>query len=291
MDVTLTGATGFIGTRLVKALVARGDRVTILSRSPRDGTNPRYATWDSRTPPRVEADAVVHLAGEPVAQRWTPAAKDRILASRVEGTRALVAGLAAADSRPAVLVSASAIGIYGNRGDELLTESSRRGEGFLADVTAAWEAEAAKVPGMRVVLPRIGIVLGTGGGALAKMLPAFRMGGGGRLGPGTQWMSWIHVDDLVGIILHALGDERVSGPVNATAPNPVRNTEFTRELGAALHRPVFAAVPALALKVMFGEMSSVLLDSQKVFPQVITAAGYRYRYEQLGPAFADLLVY
>jgi uncharacterized protein len=294
MDITLTGATGFIGSRLVARLTERGDRVTILTRAPRPGANPRYLAWDARTTPPPEslaADAIVHLAGEPVAQRWTAAARTRILASRVESTRALVNGLAQSNERPKVLVSASAIGFYGARGDEVLTESSARGSGFLADVTAAWEQEArrAETLGIRVVMPRIGVVLGAGGGALAKMLPAFRVGGGGRMGSGKQWVSWIHAADLTGLIEFALGAEALAGPVNATAPTPVRNAEFTHELAQVLHRPAFAAVPELVLRVMFGEMATMLTGSQRVMPEVAGKAGYRFRLPDLRTALKNLL--
>ncbi len=278
----------------MESLTARGDRVTILSRSPKPGANPRYLAWDTGSVPPLEAmdaDAVIHLAGEPVAQRWTAAVKERIRASRVEGTRALIAGLAAASRKPKVLISASAIGIYGSRKDEVLTESSPRGSGFLADVTAAWEEEARRAEslGVRVVLPRIGVVLGTDGGALSKMLPAFKSGGGGRMGTGEQWMSWIHIDDLVGLIVFALAGDGLRGPVNATAPNPVRNAEFTYELAGVLHRPAIVAMPALILKLIFGEMSSVLIDSQRVSPEAALRAGYAFRFTELRAALEDLL--
>jgi uncharacterized protein len=294
MDITLTGATGFIGRHLVAFLTARGDRLTILSRNPKPGDNPRYLRWDTRSVPPLESmdtDAVIHLAGEPVAQRWNGAVKERIRASRIEGTRALMAGLAAVRRKPKVLVSASAIGIYGSRQDEVLTESAPRGSGFLADVTAAWEEEArpAESLGIRVVLLRIGIVLGADGGALAKMLPAFRSGGGGRMGTGEQWMSWIHIDDLVGLIGFALGSDRLSGPVNATAPNPVRNAEFTYELAGVLHRPALVAMPALILKLIFGEMATMLTDSQRVSPEAALRAGYAFCFTDLRAALADVL--
>lgn len=291
MDITITGATGFIGRHLVRALLDRGDRVTILTRSPRAGENPKYIGWDAKSPPALDADAVIHLAGESVAQRWTADAKRRIRSSRVEGTRALVDGIARSARRPAVLISASAIGIYGPRGDETLSESSAAGSGFLEDVTAAWEREArgASDFGVRVVNPRIGIVLGKEGGALERMLPAFKAGVGGKLAGGRQWMSWIHVEDVVGMILFALDHGDVQGAMNATAPNPVTNAEFTRELGSALHRPAVFPVPSLALKLLFGEMSEVLVASQRVLPVAALRWGYSFRFPELAGALQAVL--
>ncbi len=295
MNITLTGATGFIGRHLVKALLARGDRLIILSRTARPGTNPRYLIWDAKSaPPReaLETDAIVHLTGESVAQRWSSEVKQRIRSSRIESTRALVAALASVEKKPAVLVSASAIGIYGQRGDEVLTESSPHGSGFLEDVTVDWERESQRAAdlGIRVVNPRIGIVLGPDGGALEKMLPPFKAGAGGRLGTGEQWMSWIHIDDLVGLILFAIDRDTVRGAMNATAPRPVKNAEFTHELGGVLKRPTFVAVPALVLKLMFGEMASVVIGSERVVPRVAMQAGYQFRYPELRPAFENILV-
>lgn len=289
MDITLTGATGFIGRRLVAALAGRGHRVAVLTRTPRPGASPRYIQWDGRTPPAIDADAVIHLAGEPVAQRWTADAKQRILASRVEGTRSIVAALAAAPRKPSVLISASAIGIYGDRGDERLTESSPPGAGFLAEVTTAWEAEARKAEelGIQVATMRIGIVLGADGGALAKMLPAFRAGLGGRIGAGRQWMSWIHIDDLIGLFIHAL-DRPLAGPINAVSPSPAVNAEFTRELARSLSRPALFPVPEFALRLMFGEMSQVLLASQRVIPERAIKEGFRFRHETLPEALRSL---
>lgn len=294
MRITLTGATGFIGKRLVQSSIARGDEVTILTRRVRPGSNPRYLGWNAATPPPAEsmnADAVIHLAGEPVAQRWSAEVKQRIRASRVEGTRAIVDGLLAAPQRPPVLISASAIGIYGDRGDEELTEASRAGSGFLPEVAVAWERESARAAahGVRVVNPRIGIVLGGDGGALEKMLTPFKAGVGGKLGSGEQWMSWIHVDDLVSMILFALGNDAASGPVNGTAPKPVRNAEFTSTLASVLHRPAVFPVPGFALRLMFGEMSEVLLGSQKVLPESARRAGFQFRYPDLRGALTSIL--
>ena len=235
------------------------------------------------------ADAVVHLAGSPVAQRWTPWAKREIRASRVKGTHHLVTALSTLKQRPMALVCASAIGIYGDRGDEVLTEVSPVAGGFLADVCREWESEAdlAESLGVRVVKLRFGIALGRKGGALERMLPPFRAFMGGRLGSGSQWMSWIHIDDIVGMIRHALASP-LSGVVNATAPNPVRNREFARELGAALHRPAIFPVPAAALRIMLGEMSGVLLASQRVLPKAAETAGYRFAFSELGAALRNL---
>jgi len=231
---------------------------------------------------------VVHLAGEPVAQRWTAAARERIRNSRVLGTRSLVSALR--HQPPAVLVSASAIGYYGSRGDEVLTEASPPGPDFLGQVSVGWEQEArvAEKFGVRVVTPRIGVVLGRGGGALAPMALPFRLGVGGRLGTGKQWMSWIHLDDLVSLIEFAATNAALSGPVNAVAPNPVTNAAFTRELAAALHRPAIFPVPALALKLLLGEMSQMLLGSQRVIPEAALRAGFQFRFAEAGQALRQI---
>ena len=294
MHITLTGATGFIGQHVVRGLAARGDRLTILTRTPRGGSNPRYLNWDAKSAPPAEAlnaDAIIHLAGESVAQRWTREAKERIRSSRIDGTRALVRGLAEAVKRPEVLISASAIGFYGDRGDEVLTELSAPGSGFLEDVTAEWERESqrASALGVRVVNPRIGIVLGRDGGALKRMLTPFKMGAGGKIGSGDQWMSWIHIADVVGLILFALDLAEVRGPVNATAPGPVRNVEFTRELAGVLRRPALFPVPVFALRVLFGEMADVLAGSQRVVPQLAIGAGYQFRFPALRQALTDVV--
>jgi hypothetical protein len=254
----------------------------------------RLSAWDpNRGAPPVEslrdADVVVHLAGEPIAQRWTEDAKRGIRDSRVNGTRNLVQALAELPRRPAALISGSAIGYYGARGDEILTETSAQGSGFLPEICSAWEKEAraAEALGVRVVVVRTGIVLDSRGGALKKMLPPFRIGVGGKLGDGRQWMSWIHLEDLAGLFAHAI-TQPVSGPLNGVAPNPVRNAEFTESLAAALHRPAIFPVPKFALRTMFGEMSSVLLDSQRVLPKTAENTGYQFRFPKLDGAFADL---
>ena len=296
MRIAITGASGFIGRRLVQQL--SGHSLIVFSRAATLKLPPGAAVsvWDPMSgPPRAEAlqgaDAVIHLAGEPVAQRWTAAAKQRIHDSRVTGTRHLVQALARMDNPPAALICASAIGYYGSRGDEVLSEASPPGAGFLPNVCVAWEREAdtALPLGMRVAKIRIGIVLDPLGGALASMLPPFRAGVGGPLGPGRQWMSWIHLDDLVRLIIHTV-EQPLSGPINAVAPGPVRNSEFTRALGRALHRPAFLPLPGFALKVLFGEMAEVLLGSQRVIPFAAEASGFRFAYPQLDAALRDLLL-
>lgn len=255
-------------------------------------------TWDGESPlpPAAlrDVDAVFHLAGEPVVDgRWDTAKKDRILLSRVDSTRALVRAFADLEqsARPRVLVCASAVGIYGSRGDELLTEDSAPAAGFLADVCRAWEEEAARARdlGIRVVSLRIGIVLAREGGALAKMLPLFRLGVGGRLGDGKQWMPWIHIDDIVGLLRFAAANDHLSGPVNAAAPQPVQNVTFTRALGKAVRRPALLPAPAFALRIALGEAANVVLASQHVVPTRATDAGYRFVHPTLAGALASLL--
>jgi uncharacterized protein (TIGR01777 family) len=297
MIITLTGATGFIGRRLMNRLRSEGHELRILSRKPgppQDGI--RWFQWDAATshPPAESLDgvhAVIHLAGEPVFQRWTPEAKKRIRESRGAGTRLLVEALSTASPRPLVLVSSSAIGYYGDRGEQRLTESSKPGKGFLPEVAVEWEraAELAEALGLRVVRLRTGIVLGAEGGALSQMLTPFRLGFGGRLGSGKQWWSWIHLDDLVGLIHFALANPNASGPLNGTAPEPVTNAEFTRTLGRALHRPTFLPAPAFALRLALGEFGNTLLESQRVYPKAAETAGYRFLYPTLEQALDDLL--
>ena len=297
MKIAITGASGLIGRRLLKNLSAAGHSIHVLSRHA--GTNlpngVKLSTWDAMRglPPDEslrDAGAVIHLAGEPVAQRWTAEAKRRIRESRVEGTRNLVRAIERLANRPEALICASAMGYYGSRGDEILNESAPPADTYLAEVCKAWEqeAQAAESLGVRVVRVRIGIVLDPRGGALQRMLPPFRIGLGGKLGSGRQWMSWIHLEDLAAIFQFAL-DHPVRGAVNGVAPYPVSNSEFTRALGQALHRPTLSPMPAFALKMLFGEMSEILLASQRVAPAAAEAAGFRFRFPQLGPALADLL--
>ncbi|MDP9114587.1 MAG: TIGR01777 family oxidoreductase [Acidobacteriota bacterium] len=277
MKVAITGGSGFIGRAIAERLRASGHVVTAVS---------------LRTPPRSElfegCGAVVHLAGEPVAQRWTAAAKERIMNSRVQGTQSLVAALR--KQPPAVLISASAIGYYGSRGDEILTEESSPGAGFLAQVAMAWEQEAvtAEEFGVRVVTPRIGVVLGRGGGALAKMALPFRFGVGGRLADGKQWTSWIHLDDLAALVEFSIANAALRDAVNAVAPSPVTNATFTRELAAALHRPAVFPVPAAALKFLMGEMSQIVLASQRVIPEAASRAGFQFRFKEVDEALRQI---
>jgi len=301
MKVTVTGATGTIGTKLVAALTARGDEVTLLSRSPekaRDavGTGREVIAWDpSSGPAPREAldgrDAVVHLAGEPVAQRWNAKVKERIRSSREVGTRNLVAGIAAADPRPQVLVSSSAVGYYGPHGEEALTETSAAGDDFLAEVCVVWEreADAASELGLRVVKVRTGVVLDPDGGALKTMLPPFKLGGGGPVAGGHQYMPWIHVDDVVGIYLRALDAENWTGPVNASAPAPVSNRVFSKALGRALKRPAVTPVPAFAIKALYGEMADIVTKGQRVLPERTLGLGYEFRHPELDEALRDAL--
>jgi uncharacterized protein (TIGR01777 family) len=299
MRVTVSGATGRIGGRLVAALKDRGDEVTVLSRDPdraRGALGVEGVAWRPEHEPAPGAalsgrDGVVHLAGEDVAQRWSDDAKRRIRSSRELGTRNLVAGVRAADPRPGVLVSASAVGWYGPHGDETVDEDSPAAGDFLGQVCAVWEREAAAAEelGLRVVRVRTGIVLDKGGGALEKMLPFFRLGVGGPVAGGRQWMPWIHLDDLVGIYLRALDDASWSGPVNGSAPEPVTNKDFSRELGRALHRPAFAPVPGFAVRVLYGEMADIVVHGQRAVPARTQALGYRFRHPELGAALRDAL--
>jgi uncharacterized protein (TIGR01777 family) len=296
MNVTVTGATGFLGSGLLERLLVAGHHVHVLGRKriTQMPASVEFSQWEtSSEPPPVSlagADAVIHLAGESVAQRWTPEAKTRIRGSRVDGTRHLVSALSRQSRRPTVLVSAAATGIYASRGDEILVETSRPGQGYLADVGIDWEhaAQSAEAFGVRAVQLRFGMVLGTGG-ALAKMLPPFRLCLGGRIGSGRQWMSWIHIEDAVRMILYALENSALRGPVNTTAPNPVTNAIFTSDLARALHRPAIFPVPEFALRLLFGEMAELLLSSQRVIPKAAETAGFRFQFPELRPALADIL--
>jgi uncharacterized protein (TIGR01777 family) len=299
MKVTITGATGLLGSRLVGALQERGDEVMVLSRDPARASE-RLGTpaegWDPTGGPAPTAaltgrDGVVHLAGEPVAQRWSAQTRERIRSSRAQGTANLVAGLEAADPRPRVLVSASASGIYGDRGAEELDENSNTGDDFLAEVCTAWEAAAdrAATLGMRVVKLRTGIVLDASGGALAKMLPPFKAGVGGPVAGGEQYMAWIHVDDMVGLYLAALDGEDWSGPVNGCAPDAVTNAEFSHALGRALHRPAVLPVPGLALRAMYGDMASIVTAGQRMVPVRARALNYQWGHTDLDEALRSAL--
>jgi len=300
MRVLITGATGFIGSALSRRLQRQGHQVWALSRGGDSATsqNPyitRTFAWDPMGGPAPAAafegvEAVVHLAGEPVTGRWNLDKRDAIEQSRVVGTANLVAAMAELSQRPKVLASSSAIGYYGDRGEESLTEKSRGGDDFLAHVSQSWEAAAmdAEALGVTVVRFRTGIVLGAEGGALDAMLLPAKLGLGGPLGSGKQWWSWIHLDDAVGIIEHALTLES-STALNSTAPEPVRQLEFARALGSVLQRPAFLPAPAFALKLILGGFAAELLSSKRVLPEATQATGYEFRFPELGPALDDIL--
>jgi uncharacterized protein (TIGR01777 family) len=294
MKVTVTGATGLIGSRLVDALKDRGDDVTVLSRRPdhaREALGVEAVGWRPKAEP-APADAlsgrhgVVHLAGETIGKRWSKSSKRQIRDSRTHGTANLVLGLGAADSRPGVLACASAVGIYGARGAERIDESAPPGDDFLATVTREWEAAARKAEGlgMRVVSLRTGVVLDRRDGALRRMLPPFRLGLGGPVAGGYQYMPWIHIDDVVGMYLAALDDPAWSGPINATAPEPATNAAFSKALGRALGRPAFVPVPGPALRLLFGEMAMVVTEGQRVVPARAQELGYEFRHPDLDGA-------
>ena len=295
MRVTVTGATGLLGPALVAALQQRGAEVTVLSRDP-DRARERLGEvqavgWDlmaEAAPAEAVTgrDAVFHLAGEPVAQRWSAHAKQAIRDSRVTGTRNLLEGISSATARPAVLISSSAIGYYGRHGEEPIDEDAPPGSDFLAQVCVEWEAQAARAAelGVRVVMVRTGVVLDTDGGALEKMLTPFRLGVGGPVAGGRQYVSWIHTDDLVGLALAAMDGEEWSGPINATAPEPVTNGQLSRELGRVLHRPALLPVPGFALSLLYGEMAEIVTRGARVVPAKPLVLGYEFMHPRLPEA-------
>jgi uncharacterized protein (TIGR01777 family) len=301
MKILVTGASGLVGTAMVSALAKDGHTVCRLVRPESEGAGEMKdgfnVAWNPSTGElggaAVGADAVVNLAGASIGDgRWTAERKTLLRTSRIDTTRALVGALAKMNARPRVLVSASAIGIYGNRGDELLTEESNAGTDFLAGLAREWEAEALKAEalGIRVVLARFGIILARNGGALAKMMLPFKIGAGGRLGSGQQWMSWVTLEDVVGILRFAIENAAVRGAVNIVAPQPVQNAEFTKILAKALHRPAIFPAPAFALRLALGEMAdALLLSSQRVVPKRLEMAGYRFAQPELSSALAAIL--
>ena len=303
MRVLISGASGFIGSALVPSLESSGAEITGLSRG-KSGANTTTKTipWDPAKPIAPESvsgfDAVIHLAGESIVGRWTTSKKEKIRGSRVIGTRNLAQALARVKNKdkdkdkPKVFICGSAVGYYGDRGDEPLNESSNPGTGFLPDVCREWEAatQPAADAGIRTVQIRTGIVLSSKGGALAKMLTPFKMGVGGRIGNGRQWMSWIDIEDMVGAILHILNADNLRGPVNMVAPNPVTNSDFTKTLAAVLSRPAIFPMPAFAVKLAFGEMGeTVLLGSQRVEPSQLIHNGYQFRFNNLQASLQNLL--
>jgi uncharacterized protein len=292
--ILVSGVSGPIGTALRASFEARETQIVRMVRG--WAQNAGQVSWDPLAPLSPAAvsgfDAVVHLAGESVVGRWTDAKKKAIRESRVQGTRNLAAALAQSEAKPRLLVCASAVGFYGNRGDEVLREESPVGQGFLPEVCREWEdaGRIAAEAGIRTVNIRIGLVLSAKGGALKKMLLPFKLGLGGRIGPGSQWWSWIHVDDIVGAIHHIIHTESFSGPVNLVAPSPARNEEFTRVLASVLGRPALFPMPAFAARLAFGEMAQeLLLASQRVVPEKLRASGYTFRFRELRAALEDLV--
>ncbi len=294
MNIALSGASGFLGTVVAQRLAAAGFSVRPMVRQAAEPGLGGTIVWDplagALDPDALaDIDAVVHLAGEPIGQRWTTERKRRIRESRIRGTETIARAMVAARKPSLVLLSASAVGVYGDRGDEVLDEGSGAGNDFLAAVATEWEraADPARDAGLRVVLMRTGVVLGAGGGALERMLPPFRLGVGGPLGAGSQWMSWIAREDYGRAVQFLLGNAASAGPVNVVAPNPVRNGQFAKALGKVLHRPAVLPVPAMALKLAFGEMAeATLLASQRVMPRRLGELGFQFRFPLLAEGLA-----
>jgi len=297
MRILVTGATGLVGTALVPALEENGHEVLTVSRKAAEGDHEvqwdPYEGFSEEEAEKLKGiDAVVHLAGESIAEYWSEEKKQRLRDSRVKGTETLVNALKALEAPPKIFVSASAVGYYGSRGDEELTDNSEPGEGFLSDLCTDWEAASMKAEefGARVVIPRIGIVLSKEGGALGKMITPFSFGVGGTVGEGDQWMSWIALPDLVRLIQFLINNSRVSGPINATSPNPVTNREFTKVLGKVLNRPTFIPVPGFGVKLLFGEMGErLLLEGSRVLPEKLIEAGFRFDFPELEAALRKVL--
>lgn len=301
MNIVIAGGTGFIGGALTEALIARGDKPTLLTRDPeaaeaRWGAKAAVSLWDGRSPEAWTktldgADAVIDLAGASIAEgRWTPARKLLLIKSRLDSTRALVSAISRADKRPKVLINASAVGYYGESPEAPVAENAPQGRDFLAALCGQWEREAlaAEPLGVRVVLARFGVVLERGGGALEKMSLPFKLFAGGPLGSGRQGFPWIHREDAIRALLFALDEEKLSGPVNLAAPGAITNREFTKALGRALHRPAFMPAPAFALKLALGEMSGMLLGGQFAQPKKLLEAGYKFKYETADAALAAI---
>ncbi|HCI13395.1 MAG: TIGR01777 family protein [Gallionellales bacterium GWA2_60_142] len=297
MRILITGGTGLIGRRLCKALLADGHELTVFSRKPdsvaaKCGAGVHAMAALNEWKPSQTFDAVVNLAGEPIVdERWTEKRKQVLWDSRIALTEELVRRIAAAECKPAVLLSGSAIGYYGGRGDEELDENSAVGDDFPARLCVAWEAaaRAAESHGVRVCLQRTGLVLSTEGGLLGRMVPPFKLGMGARIGDGKEWMSWIHIDDLIAVMLRLLRDEQMHGPYNATSPQPVTNAEFTRELASVLRRPALFVAPPALLKLSMGESASLVLEGQRVLPKRLESAHYRFRFPELRGALENLL--
>jgi len=293
--ILISGASGTIGAALLASFDPHSTQIVRLVRGRAQSAT--QIPWDPLVPVDPTAvsgfDAVVHLAGESVVGRWTEEKKKAIRESRVQGTRNLATALARSEAKPGVLVCASAVGFYASRGDEILREESPAGQGFLPEVCREWEdaSRIAAEAGIRTVNLRIGLVLSAKGGALANMLKPFKLGLGGRIGSGQQWWSWIHIDDIVGGIRHAIGTASLAGPVNLVAPNPVRNAEFTKVLASVLRRPAFFPVPEFALRLAFGKMAAeeLLLASQRVQPGKLGASGYEFRFRELRAALENLV--
>jgi uncharacterized protein (TIGR01777 family) len=301
MKILITGATGLVGTALVAALLGEGHTICRLVRSQSQSAGGAAGTFDVPWNPdtgelggaAVGAEAVVNLGGAPISDgRWTETRKKLLRTSRVDATRALVTALGKMNAKPDVLVSASAVGFYGSRGDEILTEESASGNGFLANLARDWEAEAlhAEKFGTRVVLARFGIILARQAGALAKIMLPFKFGVGGRMGDGKQWMSWVALEDVVAILRLAVTERELRGPINIAAPEPVRNAEFAKELAKTMHRPGLLPAPAFALRLAAGEMAdALLLASQRALPARLMTAGYQFFNPNLAPALATIL--
>jgi len=292
MVIGLTGATGFVGRAVLRLAHERGHEVIAFTRNPESPVDraieTRKFSLDAK-PDLTGCNAVVHLAGEPIAGIWTGTKRRRIVQSRVEGTRRVVEAIASMESKPEVFVSGSAVGYYGESGDGELTESSPPGAGFLAETVVAWEAEAAKAQAERTVFLRTAVVLGRGGGALRAMLPAFRAGLGAVMGSGSQWMPWIHLEDEARLILFAIENMDVTGALNASASWPIRQREFAETLGRALRRPVFLWAPAFALRLILRGLADEFLDSKRVLPAAALDHGFGFKYAELEPALRDLI--